>query len=94
MNFIYYWIGILGRFSSNDPRDAFFDFIAKKLSGAFKLQQRRGEFIGLLRVFKENNPSCVMEIYTAEGGSLFCFCKLARNNAKNSQLPFLAWRTI
>jgi len=54
----------------------------------FKLQQRRGEFIGLLRVFKENNPSCVMEIYTAEGGSLF------RNNAKNSQLPFLARRTI
>jgi len=73
----------LRRFSSNDPRDAFFfDFIAEKLSGAFKPQQRRKKFIGLLRVFKENNPSCVMEIYTAEGGSLFCFCKLARNNAK------------
>lgn len=55
----------------------------------FKPQQRREEFIGLLRVFRENNPSCVMEIGTAEGGSLFCFCKLAQDNAKiiSADLP-------
>lgn len=65
----------------------------RKFSGAFKPQQRREEFIGLLRVFRENNPGCVMEIGTAEGGSLFCFCKLAPDNAKiiSVDLPPLAY---
>lgn len=40
--------------------ETFFDFIAEKFSGAFKPQQRREEFIGLLRVFRENNLGCVM----------------------------------
>jgi len=64
------------------PETLFFDFIAEKLSGAFKPPKKRRIYRLIKGFFKENNPSCVMEICTAEGGSLFCFCKLARNNAK------------
>ena len=43
--------------------------------------QIKEEFVQLLKIFKENNPKYILEIGTAKGGSLFCFCKLAREDA-------------
>jgi len=43
--------------------------------------QIKDEFIELLKIFKELNPKYILEIGTAKGGALFCFCKLAQNDA-------------
>jgi predicted O-methyltransferase YrrM len=43
--------------------------------------QNKDEFIELLKIFKELNPKYILEIGTANGGSLFCFCKLAQDDA-------------
>jgi cephalosporin hydroxylase len=39
------------------------------------------EFLGLLAEYKKLDASCVMEIGTANGGTLFAHCKLASDNA-------------
>lgn len=43
--------------------------------------QIKQEFIELLKIFQELNPKYIMEIGTAYGGTLFCFCKLAPEDA-------------
>jgi len=41
----------------------------------------KSEFLSLLNVFKEKDPKVVVEIGTANGGTLFCFSKLAPQGA-------------
>jgi predicted O-methyltransferase YrrM len=43
--------------------------------------QIKEEFLELLKIFQKQNPKYILEIGTANGGSLFCFCKLAREDA-------------
>jgi predicted O-methyltransferase YrrM len=43
--------------------------------------QVKEEFVELLKIFKELNPKYILEIGTANGGTLFCFCKLAQDDA-------------
>ncbi len=35
----------------------------------------------MLKIFQEKNPKYILEIGTTNGGTLFCFCKLAREDA-------------
>jgi predicted O-methyltransferase YrrM len=70
----------LRNFSSLDPEEIL-SFCSQFCLGAIKPMQIREEFVGLLKLFKELNPKYVLEIGTAYGGSLFCFCKLAREDA-------------
>lgn len=43
--------------------------------------QIKEEFVELLKIFQKLNPQYIMEIGTANGGTLFSFCKLAREDA-------------
>jgi len=43
--------------------------------------QVKSEFLGLLNIFKEKAPKVVVEIGTANGGTLFCFSRLAPEDA-------------
>jgi len=70
----------LKSFSSNNPEEIF-DFSWNFYSGLIRPCKIKEEFVELLKIFKELNPKYILEIGTANGGSLFCFCKLARDDA-------------
>ncbi len=70
----------LKQFNSNNPKETF-DFSWNFYSGFIRPMQIKEEFVELLKIFQELNPQYIMEIGTANGGTLFCFCKLARNDA-------------
>ena len=74
-------IQILKSFSSNNPEEVF-DFSWRFYYGLIRPMQIKEEFIELLKIFQTLNPKYILEIGTANGGSLFCFCKLARGDAK------------
>lgn len=78
-------------FSSKDP-ESVFNFISEEFLGIFKPQQNKNEFLKLLKIFESSVPKRIMEIGTAQGGSLFCFCKLAPKEAEiiSTDLPPLA----
>jgi predicted O-methyltransferase YrrM len=67
-------------FSSEDPKETF-DFLINNFFRTLASMQIREEFLALLAVFKEAKPRVVMEIGTANGGTLFCFSKLAPADA-------------
>jgi predicted O-methyltransferase YrrM len=73
-------ISRLKKFNSNTPEEVF-DFISSKFLGVFAPTQIKEEFLELLKIFQKQNPKYILEIGTANGGSLFCFCKLAQDNA-------------
>ncbi|MBC7329542.1 class I SAM-dependent methyltransferase [bacterium] len=70
----------LSNFSSLEPEEVL-SFCSRFCLGAIKPMQIKEEFLELLKIFKELNPRFILEIGTAYGGSLFCFCKLAREDA-------------
>ncbi|MGC8981860.1 MAG: class I SAM-dependent methyltransferase [Minisyncoccia bacterium] len=70
----------LKQFNSQDVEEVF-DFSWNFYKGLIKPLQIKEEFLELLKIFKELNPKFIMEIETAQGGSLFYFCKLARDDA-------------
>ena len=43
--------------------------------------QVKEELAELSRIFKENNPKCIVEIGTANGGTLFLWCRLSSDNS-------------
>jgi len=73
-------IKMLKSFSSNSPEEVF-DFSWNFYNGLIRPMQIKEEFVELLKIFQELNPKYILEIGTASGGSLFCFCKLAKNDA-------------
>ncbi len=73
-------IQVIKFFSSNNPEEIF-DFAWNFYSGLIRPMQIQEEFIELLKIFQKLNPKYILEIGTANGGSLFCFCKLAREDA-------------
>lgn len=62
---------------SADNFNEIFDFADIKFFRSIKPWQIRSEFLNLLDIFWEQKPKTILEIGTAEGGTLFCFCKLA-----------------
>jgi predicted O-methyltransferase YrrM len=56
------------------------ELFSKKLS-LIQPWQYESEFIKLLEFYSNLNPQKVMEIGTANGGTLFAHCKLAKDNA-------------
>jgi len=81
-------LNYLKQFSSTNPEESF-NFISNKFLKAFKPAQIKKEFVALLETFKEINPQVIMEIGTAKGGSLFSFCKLAKENGLIISLDLL-----
>ncbi len=70
----------LEKFNSSKPEEIF-DFAWEFFGGLIRPMQLKEEFVELLKIFKELDPKYIMEIGTANGGTLFSFCKLARENA-------------
>jgi predicted O-methyltransferase YrrM len=70
----------LKNFSSFEPEEVW-NFSYKFCLGAIRPNQIKEEFVELLKLFRDVNPRYILEIGTAQGGSLFCFCKLAREDA-------------
>lgn len=73
-------ISKLQKFDSDNPEQVF-DFVWNFYYDAIRPIQIKEEFLELLKIFKEQNPKYILEIGTANGGTLFSFCKLARENA-------------
>ena len=74
---------IINKLKNVNLRDVYdiFDFSWNFYSGLIRPIQIKEEFIELLKIFQELNPKYILEIGTANGGTLFCFCKLARDDA-------------
>jgi len=76
-----FYIGKVKRFKTDNSEDAL-NFIQSLCFGfAIRLAQVKSEFLNLLNIFKQKAPKVVMEIGTARGGTLFCFSKLAPEDA-------------
>jgi cephalosporin hydroxylase len=74
-------IAKIKKFNANSSEEAF-DFSQSSYLGSFIAPaQVKSEFVGLLNIFKEKEPKVVVEIGTANGGTLFCFSKLAPDGA-------------
>ena len=58
-----------------------FMFSKEGLGGLIKPWQVREEFLSLLELVEKQKPKCVLEIGTANGGSLFSFARLAESDA-------------
>jgi predicted O-methyltransferase YrrM len=71
----------LKRFHSDDT-DSVIDFIMHSLFGLMRPMQVKSELHNLCEVLKRLKPSTVLEIGTANGGTLFCFTKLAPDAAE------------
>jgi predicted O-methyltransferase YrrM len=73
-------IKMLKSFSSNNIEEVF-DFSWNFYNGLIRPMQIKEEFVELLKIFQELDPKYILEIGTANGGTLFCFCKLSQNDA-------------
>ena len=87
----------------SENQEEVFDFAWNFYFGVIRPSQIKEEFLELLNIFKEQNPKYILEIGTASGGTLFCFCKLAKNDATiiSIDLPegpfgggYPEWKTI
>ena len=67
-------------FQTNNINEVW-NFINNQLHGLIKPMQIKEEFTELLKIFVEKQPKIILEIGTANGGTLFSFCKLAPDNA-------------
>ena len=70
----------LKNFQSGDI-DGIWDFLSNNFYGQIMPQQVEAEFKELLNFFVERAPNVIMEIGTMQGGTLFCFSKLAADDA-------------
>ncbi|GIW65031.1 MAG: hypothetical protein KatS3mg093_010 [Candidatus Parcubacteria bacterium] len=70
----------LKAFNSNNPEEVF-DFSWNFYGGLIRPIQIKEEFVELLKIFQELNPKYIIEIGTANGGTLFSFCKLTKDDA-------------
>ncbi len=61
--------------------DDLVDFCLYGVEGLIKPLQVRNEILELLRILSETKPKVVIEIGTAQGGTLFLFCRVASQDA-------------
>ena len=74
-------VGKIKKFNTDSGEDAL-NFMQSLFFGfAIRLAQVKSEFLELLHIFKDKSPKVVLEIGTARGGTLFCFSKLAPEDA-------------
>ena len=66
---------------NKDSIEDVFDFSYNLFLGVIRPIQLEDEFKQLLEIFKNLQPKVILEIGTANGGTLFCFCKLAPEDA-------------
>jgi len=72
----------LKRIPTNLTVDEVWDVACRVGDGLIAPMQHKGEFVSLLqKVFVPGAVSRVLEIGTCGGGSLFCFCRLAADDA-------------
>ncbi|MGD0352434.1 MAG: class I SAM-dependent methyltransferase [Dehalococcoidia bacterium] len=57
------------------------DDVFHSYAGAIRPMQVRDEVVGLLRVLSKARPKVIIEIGTANGGTLFLFCRVAAKDA-------------
>jgi cephalosporin hydroxylase len=57
------------------------DDVFRSYAGAIRPMQVRDEIVGLLRVLSKARPKVIIEIGTANGGTLFLFCRVAAKDA-------------
>lgn len=62
--------------------ESVFDFSYNFCNGLIRPMQIREEFIELLKIAKRKKPKNFLEIGTAFGGTLFCFCMILPKNSK------------
>jgi len=70
--------------SNNLTPEFIIDFMFSKqegLGGLIIPWQEKTEFLNLLKIVDRQKPACVLEIGTANGGTLFSFCRLAKDDA-------------
>lgn len=75
-----YFIKKLKKFKSSNVEDVV-GYAESFCFGAIRPGQIREELVELLKKYIELNPKYILEIGTANGGTLFCFCKLAPDDA-------------
>jgi cephalosporin hydroxylase len=68
------------RFNAKYP-DELVDDVFHSYAGAIRPMQVRDEIVGLLRVLSKARPKVIIEIGTANGGTLFLFCRVAAKDA-------------
>ncbi|MFA4990861.1 MAG: hypothetical protein WC579_03085, partial [Candidatus Paceibacterota bacterium] len=73
-------INKVNNFQTNNI-DEVWNFINNQLYGLIKPMQIKEEFTELLKIYVEKQPKIILEIGTANGGTLFSFCKLAPEDA-------------
>ncbi len=75
-----HFIKKLKKFKSSKIEDVV-EYAEKFCFGAIRPGQIKEEFIELLKKYTEIEPKYILEIGTANGGTLFCLCKLAPEDA-------------
>jgi predicted O-methyltransferase YrrM len=67
-----------------------FNFSQRFYNGIIAPMQFESEFLQLLKILKDMNVQNILEIGTARGGTLFCFCKVLPTNSCiiSIDLPF------
>lgn len=74
-------IADIKKVSTTNPEDLLAFQERSRFGFLIKPMQIHSEFLELLNIFKKTNPKVVVEIGTANGGTLFCFSKLAAEDA-------------
>jgi predicted O-methyltransferase YrrM len=69
------------RMLGDTPLEDCVDFAASRFRGLIVPQQQREEFLDVLHLLAERRPRTVLEIGTATGGGLFCFTRVASDDA-------------
>lgn len=59
-----------------------FDFVYYTNEGLIQTKQIKSEFIELLAILRKHNPHLILEIGTANGGTLFLFSRIAARDAE------------
>ncbi len=69
-------------YTSKSDLNLLLKFVYEDSAGLMKPIQVRSEILGLLKKIKEIKPSNILEIGTANGGTLFLFTRVATQNAR------------
>lgn len=70
----------INNFNSSEELKVF-NFIKNSFFKEFSPMQVDSEFLNLLKVYREKGPKTILEIGSANGGTLFCFCRTGISDA-------------
>ncbi len=81
MFYIGYFIIRIKNFRKNYSLRSLIDFATLSFEGMIKPQQKKSEILELLKILKKIKPKFILEIGTAEGGTLFLTTRIATKDA-------------